>query len=221
MIKGVVFDMDGLMFDTETLSARFWREAAERLGYNMPADLPPKAIGLDAINTRKVFEVVMGSQFEYFKVRELRLKLEQEYVEEHGVPVKPGLFELLRYLREKGISVAVATSSDRSKLDRNLNSCGAAGYFDATVDGTMVTRGKPEPDIFLKACSLLGLQPEDCLALEDSPAGIRSSTSAGMTVVMIPDLGPPGDEERRLAAAILPSLECVPEFISRVNAGEQ
>ena len=218
MIKGVVFDMDGLMFDTERLSARCWHEAGLRMGYQVPLDLPPRTNGLDAAHSRPIFLETMGEDFDYYGVRSLRLELEREYTEKNKVPVKPGLFELLEYLREKDIPAAVASSSDRPKLDRYLKGSGAMDYLTATVDGSMVANGKPDPEIFLKACALLKLDPKECLGLEDSPAGVRSSTSAGLITVMIPDIIKPTREEERLAAAILPSLLCVPDFIERQGA---
>lgn len=219
MIEGVIFDMDGLMFDSETMSARCWHEAGLRMGYDVPLDLPPKTNGLDALHSEPIFKEVMGEDFDYYGVRRLRLQLEREYAEREGIPVKPGLFELLNFLRERGIPAAVASSSDKDKVHRYLSGSGALEYMAAVVDGGMVKKGKPEPEIFLTACALIGVPPERCMGLEDSPAGIRASHDGGLVTVMIPDIIQPSETERRLTAAILPSLAEVPRLIESINRG--
>ena len=218
MIKGVVFDMDGLMFDTERLSLKCWIEAGRQMGYQIPPDLPPRTNGLDAAHSCPIFRSVMGENFDYYAVRARRLELERQMTESASVPVKQGLFGLLDYLRERDIPAAVASSSDKSKVERYLKSAGAWGYMSVVIDGGMVKNGKPDPEIFLLACSRLGLPPQDCLALEDSPAGVESAVAAGLTTVMVPDTVAPQPRQYEIALAVVPSLDKVPGIIENINA---
>ncbi len=137
-----------------------------------------------------------------------------EYIERNGMPYKSGLFELLDYLQTNNYKITVATSTESAKVKYYFDKSGLNEYIDKIVCGDMVKKGKPEPDIYLKASELLGLAPADCLALEDSPNGILSAHRAGIRPVMIPDLIEPDDALRKIIFAEVPTLSHVIELLN-------
>lgn len=205
-IKGILFDMDGLILDTEKLYCRFWQEAARILGYPMTME---QALGMRSLN-RHAGEMKLKSYFgegiSYTEVREKRIELMDAFVEKEGVTTKPGIWELLAFLQEKQIRTAIATSSPIGRTKKYLSSVHLENEFDAIVSGYMVEHGKPEPDIYVYAARQLGLKPENCIVLEDSPAGILAAYRAGCMPVMIPDLDEPDEETRKLLFAQAESL---------------
>ncbi|MBR3760750.1 MAG: HAD family phosphatase [Ruminococcus sp.] len=206
-LRGAVFDMDGVLIDTEKLYVRFWRQSAADFGYNMTVE---DVFGIRSL-ARKYANVklkgIFGEEFPYNQVREHRTELMDAYIAENGVETKKGLFEILGYLRDRGIKIAVATATPRERAVKRLEEIGALPYFDVIVGGDMVQNGKPEPDIYLKAASELGLPPESCAAFEDSPNGIKAAYSAGCRAVMIPDLTSPDEEILPMLSAVYNSLE--------------
>lgn len=206
-LRGAVFDMDGVLVDTEKLYVRFWRQSAADFGYNMTEEhvysIRSLARKFANIRLKKIF----GEDFPCASVREHRTELMDAYIAEHGIETKKGIFTLLRYLRERGIKMAVATATPRDRAMKMLESIGAISYFDAIVGGDMIQNGKPEPDIYLRAAAELGLPPESCAAFEDSPNGIKSAYSAGCHAVMIPDLTPPDDDILPMLSAVYDSLD--------------
>lgn len=205
-IKGILFDMDGLILDTEKLYCRFWQEAARILGYPMTME---QALGMRSLN-RHAGEAKLKSYFgegiSYTEVREKRIELMDAFVEKEGVTTKPGIWELLAFLQEKQIRTAIATSSPIGRTKKYLSSVHLENEFDAIVSGYMVEHGKPEPDIYVYAARQLGLEPENCIVLEDSPAGILAAYRAGCMPVMIPDLDEPDEETQKLLFAQAESL---------------
>ena len=189
MVKAIIFDMDGLMFDTERLSNLAWTEVCREAGFpQVDMAFMMQCIGSNLRATREKFLRAFGEDFPFDELRARRVKYVEDYVAAHGLPVKPGLYELLSFIRERGLPVALATSTDEAKTRENLRNAGIEGAFDAMVCGDQVTRSKPEPDIFLRAAGLLGAAPETCLVLEDSLNGITAAYRAGMMPVMVPDL---------------------------------
>lgn len=216
-VRGVLFDMDGLILDTEKLYSRFWQEAANALGYPMTRE---QALGMRSLN-RNAGETQLKSYFgeniSYTKVREKRIALMDAFVEKEGVYTKPGIMELLAFLREKGIKTAVATSSPMERTMKYLSSVNLENRFDALISGYMVKKGKPEPDIYLYAAAELQLQPENCMVLEDSPAGILAAHRAGCMPVMVPDLDQPDEQTRQLLFAKVDGLKDVIALIREVD----
>jgi len=206
MIKGIVFDMDGLMFDTERVAMDGWDYAARELGIEIPREIQVKTLGLIEENTKQIFEDYMGENFDFYKAKELRISYVYSYIEKNGVPLKKGLIELLDYLKANKYAIAVATSTEEEKATYLLKKAGVYGYFNTVICGNMIEKGKPEPDIYLKASELLGVNPSECLALEDSINGILSADRAGMKPVMIPDIIQPDQNIKKLLYAFLPSL---------------
>ena len=206
-IKGILFDMDGVILDTEKLYTRFWQEAANALGYLMTKE---QAMGLRSLN-REFGAAKMQSYFDvpvdYEAVRNKRIEMMNAFIEKEGVELKPGIRELLSYLKERGIKTAIATSSPIERTEKYLSSVGLTGAFDKLISGYMVKKGKPEPDIYILAASELGLTPKECLAIEDSPSGLMSANRAGCYPVMVPDQDMPTAETEALLFAKADSLE--------------
>ena len=212
-IKGVLMDMDGLVLDTEKLYTRFWAEAARFYGYPMTRE---QGLGMRSL-TRSVGEAKLKSYFgpeiDYDLVRKKRIELMDKFIEENGVEPMEGIFELLDYLDEKEIPAAIATSSPVERAMAHLGSCNLAHRFKKIISGYMVEKGKPAPDIYIYAAHQLGLEPEDCIALEDSPAGLLAGNRAGCMAVMVPDQDQPDEETLKLLYAKCDSLRDVINLI--------
>ncbi len=215
MIKGAVFDMDGLMLDTEKLLVKFWRQAAAEYGYEMTFE---HVLGIRSLSRKysvPKLKAIFGEQFEFEQIRSRRIELMNSYIDENGFEIKKGLFELLDYLRDNGYKIAVATATDRIRAGIYLERAGAIDYFDEIICGDMVKNGKPEPDIYLTAVEKLGLDPNECAAFEDSPNGIISAYRAGCRVIMIPDLSQPDDEIKPMLSAVYESLDKAVDFFEK------
>lgn len=217
MIKAVVFDMDGLMFDTEKIGIRTWNTLSEELGYPKLFNLIYTCFGTNDNFKRKYFAEVLGDDFPYDYFRKREIEVTGKTLEEEGVPHKPGLVELLQYLKDNKIKRAVATSTPQNPALKHIKSAGVYDYFDVIITGDMTQKGKPEPDIYLKACEELDVDPKDAMGLEDSFNGIRAVFSAGMKAVMIPDMVEPDDEMRSKCYAIKESLTDVISLIDEIN----
>lgn len=208
-IRGVLFDMDGLVLDTEKLYTRFWMESAYDLGYPMTFG---QALGLRSLNRSagqdKLTEY-FGPGISYTEVRNHRIELMDAHIEKHGIDVKPGIFQLMDYLQANGIASAITSSSPMENIRRHLSAHNLLHRFDKLCSGYDVPKGKPEPDIYLYGAASLNLRPEECLALEDSPTGILSAYRAGCLPVMIPDQDQPGSDTISLLYAKADSLSDV------------
>lgn len=187
-IKAVVFDMDGLMFDSERIVQKSWDIAGEQMGYGKLGGHIVNTLGFNRERREQYFKETCGADFPFERFQELYRKAFYEYVEHEGLPAKKGLHQLLQLLRRKQIPMAVATSSSREHAVGNLKKEGIEDYFAAVITGNMVSEAKPSPEIYEKACRALGVDPREALALEDSYNGIRSAHGAGMITIMIPDL---------------------------------
>ena len=199
-VKGVLFDMDGVILDTEKLYARFWAEAAQALGYPMTYD---QALGMRSLNAQAgqaKLESYFGPGVSRPAMRDKRVELMDAYVEIHGVDLKPGIVPLLDALEAKRIPCAITTSSPLERVEKYLRPHGILQRF-----GKICT-GKPAPDIYLYGAESLGLQAQDCLAVEDSPAGIQSAYDAGCMAVLVPDLDGATDEMKQRLFAQADSL---------------
>lgn len=220
-IKGLIFDMDGLMLDTEKLLLKFWIQSANEFGFDMKREHVLGIRSLAAKYAIPKLQRIFGENFDYYAVRKRRIELMNKYIEENGVEKKSGLDELLEYLETHGYKVAVATATDKLRAENYLRSVGVLKYFDVMVCGAMVENGKPAPDIYLKACKLLNLKSSECLALEDSPNGIISAYRAGCNPVMIPDLSQPDEEILCLLYKKLDRLDCVIDLLESKNVNSE
>lgn len=216
-IRGVLFDMDGLVLDTERLYGRFWREAAQKLGHPMTFE---QSLGLRSLNRaygQRYLETCLGKDVDYDTLRNLRIKLMDAWICEHGVEPKPGIGELLDCLHTHGVLCAITTSAPVERARAYLRPLGLLEQFDEVCSGHDLAHGKPAPDIYLEGASRLQLHPRECLALEDSPAGIESAFGAGCLPVVIPDQDQPGEDTLRRCFAKADSLSDVVSLLQRMN----
>jgi len=205
-IRGILFDMDGLVLDSEILFTRFWREAANALGYPMTVE---QSYGMRSLGKKlgqPYLESLFGPGIDYTTVREKRIELMSAYVAKYGIAPKPGIYELMDYLEAQGIPAAIASSSPMDAIEKHLSAANLLHRFQKICSAHSIPNGKPAPDIYLLAAAQLGLRPEECLALEDSPTGILSANRAGCLPVMIPDLDQPGKNTETLLFAKADSL---------------
>ena len=213
-MKAVIFDMDGLMFDTERVHIQAWDYAAERLGWECSgAEMVTRTLGMNIPKAEEVWKSMLGERYD----RELKKYSDEymtDYFKNNTVPVKDGLFELLNCLESLGYKKAVASSTGISGVMRNLKSAGIENRFDAIVTGDMIEKSKPEPDIFLKACELLGVEPCEAYALEDSRNGLLSALAAGCKTVMVPDLW---EGEKEIDERLFAKCESLNDFVKIIQ----
>ena len=208
-IKGIISDMDGVILDTEKLYVRFWREAASFYGFPMTLE---HALGIRSLSGTLAEEKLQGwfgKEFDYNAVRQKRIELMDEFVSQNGVEPKPGAKALLSYIKDNGYALALATATPVDRAGRYLKSVELYSFFDQIVSAREVKRGKPAPDIYLCAAKRLGLDPKECIALEDSQNGIRSAFAAGCKTIMVPDLDQPTEEIMPLLFGVANGLEDV------------
>ncbi|WP_349984670.1 HAD family hydrolase [Stenotrophomonas sp. WHRI 8082] len=203
----VIFDMDGLMIDSERVSIACWSEASAAMGIALPDGFFLQMVGLgdrdcERLLLQHIDEARIASLFSNcHDLYEARTQA--------GLPLRPGILELLDLLKTHGVPRAVATSTRQPRANRKLGASGLLPYFDAVVTSSDVQHPKPAPDIYLLAAQRLGKDPARCLALEDSPAGTRAAVAAGMTAIQVPDLVHPDDGLRALGHRIVDSLHDV------------
>ena len=202
----LILDMDGLMLDTEPIALRAVKQASHELGYAFPDDVFERMIGLSAQGGRDVLRHHFGDTFPAETLGTLAATRYQEYLDVGGVPHKPGLEDFLQFIDARRIPRAVATSTATDLATLLLRQAGVAHYFEIVVGGDQVSRGKPEPDIFLVAAERLGHRPVDCAVLEDSGPGIQAAAAAGMKSILIPDRRVLSRDIRSSAHAIAESL---------------
>ena len=217
-LKGAIFDMDGLLIDTEKLYLRYWKQSAADFGYDMRDEHVYAIRSLARKYSIPKLKSFFGEDFPTEEVRAHRTELINAHIAEHGIDLKKGLFELLDYLQDKGVRLAVATATPRERTLKYLEKIGAADRFDAVVCGDMVTSGKPDPEIYLTAARELGLPPENCAAFEDSPNGLKAARAAGCQVIMIPDMTQPQPEDEPFYDAVYSSLDEAKDFFERREA---
>ncbi|OHB05785.1 MAG: hypothetical protein A3A26_01675 [Candidatus Zambryskibacteria bacterium RIFCSPLOWO2_01_FULL_47_14] len=211
--EAFIFDMDGLMFDTERLGLEGYRHAAHQHGYNLENGAFHDIIGRTASDAKRLLHEKFGSDFPVEKIREARRRYVAEILNVSGMPIKSGLMELLEYLKKKKVLLAIASSSSRRGVERNLKNAGIINNFKVIVCGDEITHGKPNPEIFLKTAEKLSKEPSTCVVLEDSLLGLEAAHAAGMIPIMIPDMQHPTDVIRRMAYRIFPSLHDVRAYL--------
>lgn len=215
MIKGAIFDMDGLMFDSERLVCNIWQEMMDENGYKFNVDIFKNTIGLRRDKTKEFYISLYGSDFDYDRFKMQSRERFYKRIEKDGVPIKKGLFELLDFLRDNGIKMAVATSTSAKTALKVIKKAGVYDYFDSFVCGDDVKNGKPHPEVFLTAAERIGVPPEECVAFEDSINGIKSAFDANMTTVMVPDFLQPTEEINPKISLLCKSLDEAIAFIAK------
>lgn len=220
MISGLVFDMDGLLLDSERIVKRSWEEAGEEMGIPHMGEHIFHTLGLNRAGRDSYFRSALGECFGIEEFSERTGRCFYRIVEEEGMTLKPGVREILSYVKAYGYKTAVATSSRKEYSIKMLESVGIYEYFDGGVFGDMVKNSKPDPEIYRKACESIGMSPKYCLALEDAPSGIRSAYEAGLTVIAVPDLLDPPRELLPLIYKICRTLhEVIPLLRGELGTG--
>ena len=214
--EAVVFDMDGLMLDTERLAERCWSAAATATGIGFDVTLIPSMIGRNARDSRQFVLARYGDDYPIDVLMQESRSQFDAIVEREGIEVKPGLIELLDWLEAQRIPRVVATSTRRDRAEVHLERCALRSRFHALVGGDEVVNGKPAPDIFLLAAARVGAGPADCIVLEDSEPGIRAALAAGMIPIMVPDMHAPSVELLTHAPLVLSSLADVKAHLARL-----
>lgn len=217
MVSGIIFDMDGVLIDSERQSNEGWLWAAEQLGVDMPMWLIDSFKGAPAELCCKFFDDYYKGAIDYWEAKELRTQHVYKIRENEGIPVKKGVKEVFEYIRNNGLKCAVATSTRRESAEKTLHTIGVWDYLDAVVYGDEVEHGKPEPDIFLRAAEAIGVSPDDAIVVEDSINGIKAGYAAGMKVVHIPDTIVIDDDIRKLTYMVCDDLNGLIDVVKSIN----
>lgn len=206
-VKAVIFDMDGLMIDTEPVGKMLVKKSHEKFGYDVSEEMFSHLIGSNEQSAKNYYESVFGKDYPYYDIKAYRDELRKEYFSSHKLEVKKGLYDFLAYLKDKGIKMAVASSTRYERVVSNLKEVEVYDYFDVIVGGDQVENGKPAPDIFLKAASMLGVNNDEAVVLEDSKNGILAAYSGKIPVICIPDLIYHSEDIMALTVGVYNSLD--------------
>jgi len=238
-ISAVLFDVDGTILDTERIYMQSWRLAAKEAGYDLPEEALIRTRAVDSKTAAEIFRSYCGEAFDYTAIWHRRIEITEElyYTLDPGKLFKPGALEFMEYLDRRGIRKAVATSTLANRSCPHLEYVGLLApalcgkyplpakqdtsfvktCFDVTITGDQVTRGKPDPEIFLKAAESLGVAPEECIVCEDSGAGVRAGAAAGAKVFMIPDCVPMKESDKEYLYACLKSMKEAPALLEELE----
>ena len=217
MVSGIIFDMDGILIDSERQSNEGWIWAAGQLGVDMPMWLIDSFKGAPAELCCKFFDDYYKGVIDYWEAKELRTQYVYKIRETEGIPVKKGVKDIFEYIRNNGLKCAVATSTRRESAEKTLHEIGVWDYLDAVVYGDEVERGKPEPDIFLRAAKAIGVNPSEAVVVEDSINGIKAGYAADMRVVHIPDTIAIDDDIRKLTYMVCADLNGLIDVVESIN----
>lgn len=198
MIKSIIFDMDGILFDTEIMSTKAWLILAKERNLGDIDDLTNDCIGRNRTDIVMQFKKKFGEDFDAQEFLTTGREIMQGWIDKDGLPLMKGTVEILKYLKENGYTVGVASSSSTKTVESHMKISGLRDYFQVIIGGDQVTLSKPKPDIYLKACAAIQMPPDQVIAVEDSPNGIRAAYAAGMKPIMIPDLVEPDAEITKL-----------------------
>lgn len=212
-IKAVIFDMDGTLIDTEKIYRLIWPITLKEMGLTMKEEHYMQMRSLGRPFAPIKMKEWYGQDFDYDGARARRKVKFENYIAEHGIQCKKGALELLEYLHSKNIVTAIATATDMERATRYLEMTGLTNHFDKVLSATMVKEGKPSPDVYLYACQELGLDPKECVAVEDAPNGITSAWRAGLNVIMVPDQSQPDEETMAKLTYCVESLDKIKDLL--------
>lgn len=211
-LQAVIFDMDGVILDSERTLLEEWKVIARELGLRKIERVYISVCGTTMETTERIVKEAYGQDFPFKELTQRAYAmLEQKY--KNGLPLKTGIRELLSALKEHGIRIALASSTERTQVIRHLETAGLLSFFDVLVTGDMVTRSKPDPEIFLKAIELLNVPASSCVIIEDSFNGVRAGRRSSAEVIMVPDLKAPNEEIAGEYDKIFPDLNEVREYL--------
>lgn len=211
--EAVIFDMDGTLFDTETISMKAWKRVGEKLHLPTSDTFILSLIGRTRKDQQVIFDTYMPKGWPQEEACRLHTLYKKEEKQQNGVPLMGDVKGLLEMVKDKGYRIAMATSASAEDVEFNLHHAGIAPYFEIIVNEEMISQGKPAPDVYLKTAEMLGVQPQKCLVVEDSLNGVRSAYRANTNVVMIPDKVPPTKEIEPMCNYILNSLDELKKMI--------
>ena len=217
MVDGIIFDMDGVLVDSERQSNEGWKWAAKKQGIDMPMWLIDSFKGASDELNCKIFDDYFEGKADYWETKMLRTKHIYKIREKEGLPVKKGVKEIFEYIKANNLKCAVATSTRRVSAEKTLSDIGVSDYLDAVVYGNEVEHGKPEPDIFLLAADAIGVKPENAIVVEDSINGIKAGHAAGMRVIHVPDTIAIDDEIRKLTYCVCNDLTEIADIVDSIN----
>ena len=212
--RAVIFDMDGVIFDSERLILDCWEQVAEKYHFTNIREVCIDCIGTNKVRTKEIVCAYYGESFPYDEYSKEVSGLFREYIQTKGLPVKKGVEELLQYLQDKRIPIGLASSTRLAVVEEELCQAGLYDYFQVVMGGDQLKRSKPEPDIYLLTCEKMGVLPERVYAIEDSYNGIRSAYSAGMMPIMVPDILQADEEMKEKSIAVLEDLFQVKYYFS-------
>lgn len=217
MIKAVIFDMDGLMIDSERVTFEGYQHVLAKENLTMSEEKYKTLLGKPVKAVHDLFKEDYGPQYDVDQIiKDVHAYIAKRF-ETEGVPLKPGLVELLKYLKENNYKTIIATSSHRNRVDLIVKQAQIDQYFDDSICGDEVTKGKPNPEVFLKACQKLQVAPQDALVLEDSESGINAAYNAEIKVIGIPDMKYPEEKYVKMTYKIMDNLFQVKDFLEENN----
>lgn len=217
MIKAAIFDMDGTLFDTERIYRDGWLSAGSKMNFEINEGILCNFRGVGVNESRRRFKEIYGQDFPYDEARQIRTDYAHEYMDTHGVPMKKGTMEILEYLKSQGIKIALATSTASKTAESMMQSAGIRDYFEVIIGGDMVSKSKPNPEIFLKAVKAVNAQPSESIVFEDSRAGVQAGFDGGFYVIAVEDLTPLLEESRNMATAVCEDLEAAIEVVKKLS----
>jgi len=217
--EAVIFDMDGLLLDTESIAFAAFTETCAHFRIGDMRELFMRCVGANQSLGEKILMEGLPKQVDFSAFSSTWYANYKKRIDDRPLPLKAGARNLLDHLAARKIPVAVATSSRTDRAVEKLENCGILHLFTVVVGGDRVEHSKPHPDIFLKAAGLMRVDPKNCLALEDSENGVRSAVAAGMTVIQVPDLAPPTPALIDLGHTIMESLDDVAEYLAKYYCG--
>jgi len=208
-----IFDLDGTLIDTEKLYRKYWPMALRDYGYELSDERALMLRSLGRPFAPAQFKEWYGEDFDYNLVRQRRKEYVEGHIEKYGIELRPGVKEILEYLRDKNITVAIATATDLERTTKYLEMTQISEYFTDIICATMVKCGKPAPDIYKYACEKLNKKPSECFAVEDAPNGVKSAYSAGLKVIFIPDQAPSDDSFKSMIFAEFDNINKIKSLI--------